>query len=165
MLTSIIITREFSVIFKSCKVQTTSSRLYVATFRPKKTGSLSSSNKSESAWCCLYFAWLENNTEFSCYYNTGQHHTGAKKVVQSHVLICNTIPSGSLHRDCYGPLVCCWVPELFIVSSPQHFSLPSWVPCQEKSFTPHFFVNSIFSFPSSSSSFNVGRNVFDTEGR
>ena len=68
MLTSIIITREFRVIFK------------------KK-------NAVESAWCCLYCTWLENNTEFSCYYNTGQHHMGAKKVVRSHVLICSNSPN------------------------------------------------------------------------
>ena len=39
---------------------------------------------------------------------------GAKKAVRSHMLICITIPSGSLDRDCYGPLVCRGVPELLI---------------------------------------------------
>ena len=33
----------------------------------------------ESARCCLYIAWPEKIILNSLYYNTGQHHTGAKK--------------------------------------------------------------------------------------
>ena len=54
-----------------------------------------------SAWCCIQcIVWiLKNNTEFPCY-NTGQHHTGTKKAVRSHVSICITKPSGFFDGDC-----------------------------------------------------------------
>ena len=89
MLTSILSKRILYYVLRSCNVQTTSSRLYVATF----------------AWCCLYITWPDNIIQNSLCYNTGQHHTGAKKAVWSHVLICITIPSGFLDRDCNWAMV------------------------------------------------------------
>ena len=55
-----------------------------------------------------------DRTIFLLPYDVNQHHKGAKKAVKSHVLICIIIPSEFLDCDCYGPLVCRWIPELLI---------------------------------------------------
>ena len=56
----------------------------------------------ESAWCCLYFVWLEKIILNSLCYNTVQHHTGAKKAVWSHILHVYLFPWGEVFEQIPG---------------------------------------------------------------